>query len=105
MYHLKRSNVVLKTYTEQKLTVLGEVLVHLEHRKQKQQMPLIVVNGKGLTLLGCDWLKSMQLDWRKILNLNPDTEAKELETLLHNYSTAFKDDLGTIKSHWATLHV
>ena len=102
---LKKSNVVLRTYTEQKLTVLGEIQVQVEHRKQKQQMPLIVVKGEGPTLLGRDWLKFIQLDWRQILNLKTDTETKELKTLLHRYSTVFKDDLGTIKSHWATLQV
>ena len=102
---LKKSNVVLRTYTEQKLMVLGEIQVQVEHRKQKQQMPLIVVKGEGPTLLGRDWLKFIQLDWRPILNLKTDTETKELKTLLHRYSTVFKDDLGTIKSHWATLQV
>ena len=47
----------LELIGEQKVTVVVSILqVQVEHRKQKQQMPLTVVKGVGPTLLGRKWL-------------------------------------------------
>lgn len=52
---LQKSDVLLKTYTAEKMTVLGlsEVLVELS--SQRKQL-LTVVEGRGPSLLGRNWL-------------------------------------------------
>ena len=49
---LLKSDTLLKTYTGEKLRVLGHSQVLVRHIGQEQQLPLLVVAGKGLSLWG-----------------------------------------------------
>jgi hypothetical protein len=45
-------NYTLYTYTQQPLQILGEIQVQVVHNDQTKVLPLIVVKGRGPTLLG-----------------------------------------------------
>ena len=61
---LKTSKAKLKTYTEEALNILGEITVTVNYRNQVTEQSLLVVAGDGPSLLGCDWLSHLKLDWK-----------------------------------------
>ena len=71
---LTPSEIILRTYTGQRLRVLSQRVVQVEYGKQKQQLPLIVVSGNGPSLFGRNWLKGIELDWGSIKNVKTPLE-------------------------------
>ena len=55
-------HVILKTYSGEQLTVLGQAQVKVAYKNQEIEAPLIVVAGDGPTLFGRNWLQLLQLD-------------------------------------------
>ena len=53
----KNTDVVLRTYTGQKIPVVGCCTVAVKHNNQTAQLPLLIVSGQGPNLLGRDWLR------------------------------------------------
>ena len=51
---LKKASVNLKTYTGERIPVLGEIEVEVTYQKQSHQFSLMVVKGKGHNLFGRD---------------------------------------------------
>ena len=90
-----KSRVVLKTYTDETMPVVGELHVQVCYGMQ---------SSRGPTLLGRDWLKSLKLDWHQICLVSRE-KTTELQTLLERYHNVFKDELGTASIHKAKLHV
>ena len=56
----------MHTYSNELLQDLGQFEVKAQYNRQTLQLPLIVVEGKGPTLFGQDWLSQIRLDWKKI---------------------------------------
>ena len=54
--------IQLKTYTNEKLSVLGQHNVTVRYGDQVQKLIITVVDGDGPSLLGRDWLKQC-LNW------------------------------------------
>ena len=67
------------------------------------ELGLVVVGGKGPSLLGRDWLEWLRLDWREIRMLN--ATSNRLDYLLAKHSDLFRDKLDTMKGTTAKLHV
>ena len=61
-----RCNVVLKTYTEEVVPIVGELSIQVQYSDQTKQLKLIVVSGDGPNLLGRNWLTEIQLNWQQI---------------------------------------
>ena len=76
----------------------------MTNREQKGNHTLYVVKGNNLCLLGCNWLKHISLDWKRIASLVMK-EGYQLKSLFKKYDMVFKEDLGTLQSAAATLHV
>ena len=66
---MEKSDIRLKTYTDESLPVVGEVVVNVKHNKQAKDLVLTIVGGDGPSLLGRDWLKQLKLDWKAIHSL------------------------------------
>ena len=64
--NLHRSNIFLKTYTDQEMEVVGQLHVHVKYGEQTAPLVLIVVDGNGPSLFGRNWLKYIKLDWGRI---------------------------------------
>ena len=74
---LRPSDVLLKTYTGEPLQVCGAVDVEVTYNEQTVVLPFVVVESKGPTLLGCDWLQHLKLDWTSCTQLvHPRIDAK-----------------------------
>ena len=103
---LRPSDVTLRTYTDERMDVLGEIWVDVAYESQKKTLPLVVVAGSGPTLFGRNWLEHLQVNWRRVLSVTtaPSTEDK-LQVLLKKYHQVFSDELGTIRDIKATLQV
>ena len=93
---LKQTSVRLRTYTGQPVSVLGQLLVKVQHDEAQGTMPLQVVKGSGTTLLGRDWLQKFRLDWKTIFKLHTSLTVQEV---LDNHKEVFSDKLGTLKDY------
>ena len=62
---------------------------------------LIVVDGKGPSLFGRNWLQKLQLNWGAIQRV----DATSAVNLLHEYADVFAPGLGNIKGVTAHLDV
>ena len=104
---LQHSSVNLRTYTGEPIQVAGELLVKVQHGQQEaKQLPLIVVQGKGPSLLGRNWLQYVRLDWEVIKKVTQHPQLKQrLEELLEKYKEVFQDELGNVKEFKAKLQV
>ena len=104
---LQSFTLPLKTYTGERMSVLGKLPVRVQYEDQPPvEQTLVVVTGDGPPLLGRNWLKSMRLNWKKIaaVTLQQDPR-KKLDTLLEEYHEIFSDNLGTIQQFKAQLAI
>lgn len=44
----------------------GETTVHVKYGSQELDLPIIVTKGKGVPLMGRDWLSKIELNWHHI---------------------------------------
>ena len=63
---LRPSKVRLQTYSKQSIPVVGCCSVNVEYNGQSAEMPLLIVEGSGPSLMGRDWLSQIQLNWKQI---------------------------------------
>ena len=105
--HLRKSNVVLRTYTGERVSVLGELPVEVQYGDQQPKvLTLLVVEGAGPCLLGRNWLAHICLDWKTIGAVSMQSKSPEcLEALLSQHSEIFSEELGTIREIKAKLAV
>ena len=98
---LNSASVKLRTYTGETLKVLGSREVDVSYGHQRARLPLVVVSGDGPCLLGRDWLQHLQLDWPNICLLR----SASVQEVLAAHSQVFREELGTLQGHKATIHV
>ena len=63
---LQPTAVKLCTYSGEQLNFKGVITVEVQYNGQSESLPLIVANGQGPSLLGRDWLTTIQLDWTQL---------------------------------------
>ena len=95
---IRKTTIVLRTYTSEVIPVRGEVQVNVTYGEQK--LTLYVTKQEGPSLLGREWLTSIRLDWKMI---GLDKVQRRLHEMLNRYSEVFQDDLGTMKEIKAEL--
>ena len=76
---LDKSSIQLRTYTGEKLPVLGQINVRAQYEDQTKNLDLVVVAGNGPTLLGRNWLLQLQLDWAAIRRVESKPQPLGLE--------------------------
>jgi len=97
---LQDCELTLQSYPNRSLTVLGSCKVVVSIHGQTRQLPLVVVEGDGISLLGRNWLESIRLDWTEVANINNISKPTKLD----EYDEIFRDELGHCKLK-AKLHV
>ena len=109
------TSVILATYTGEKISVLGQIMVDVKYGKQHKQLPLYVVKGDGPSLLGRNWLTEINLNWKslKLMSIT-GTQAtpkpqmsyeRQMEALLQTHKAVFQEGLGEISTFEATLQL
>ena len=97
----------LRTYTGQcvKITGIADVTV-VAKTGSKHVLPLMVVPGNGPSLLGRNWLSTLQLDWSAIhhMNTTSSTQNPQLRALLKKHSAGFSDTHQAIKTNVAKIY-
>ena len=63
---MKPSDIVLKTYTGEKIKPVGVADVDVKYQKQHKNLKLYVVRKAGVTRFGRGWLKHITLNWPEI---------------------------------------
>ena len=99
---LPSTKVKLKAYNGVQIPVYGEVWLPVVYDQQKRVLPLIVVDGDGPPLLGRNWLKELQLNWRHIFFVS---KTETLSDILKRHDEVFNRGLGTIKGFKADINV
>ena len=94
---LQKSWSLLQSYIGENLKVLGEITVQVQYGEESKSFMPRVIEGRGPMLLGQNWLKQLQLDWKTIGNIVVKHYLFfSVDQLCVNYSEAFKDKLGSI---------
>lgn len=101
---LERCSVVLKTYSGEKLSVLGTTRVTVQYKDQTKSLPVIVVEGKGPNLMGRGWLKELSVNIQ-LVNKVMSAPERTLGDVLEQQSEVFKEGLGQLKGVMAKIHV
>ena len=102
---LSRSDLILSTYSNEHLTVVGERVVDVVYGKQKAQLVLIIVAGSGPTLFGRNCLQHLRLNWKRIAVVTTPPKQVSLSNLFAEHPSIFREELGMIKPYQATLQV
>ena len=100
---LRPSDVILRTYTSEVVSVKGELDVQVQYEQQSCQLSLLVVHGSGPSLIGRDWMSKIKFNWADIKRTQCQNE--ELCSLISKYPEVFKDKLGTMVNFKATLNL
>ena len=98
---LEKTSIQLKTYINEQLKVMGQLMVQVRHGKEEACLPLVVLEGSGPSLIGRDWLSRLQLDWQAIHRL----QERPLSEVLDKHKAVFEEGLGTLKGFEAELQV
>ena len=75
---MQKSEVKLKTYTDELVGILGEVKVEVKYGEIKHNLVIHVVDGKGLNLLERDWLSSLKLMVNNIHNMSTPSAVQDV---------------------------
>ena len=103
---LQPSTVRLKTNTGERMQVVGQADVQVDYGKQHMELPLVVVEGSGPSLLGWNWLQKATLDWKSIKQVRTTPSmVNSLDKLLEKHKDLFKKGLGTVIGIEARLSV
>lgn len=89
---LHPSDLTLKAYTDESMKVKGTLNMRVKYGNQKQKLVLVVVTGKGPSLLCRNWLKYICLDWNNIFAVQT-AKMKPLHSLLQNHKSLFSKKL------------
>ena len=100
---LSPSKVTLSTYTGEKITPLGTMDVQVQYQGQEVSLPLLVVPGNGLSLIGRNWLEHIKLNWSEINTVN--LSFSSLGKILEIHSSVFRPELGKLMDISAKLHI
>ena len=115
MHKLEHANIVVKTYSNERLSTLGKFKVNVKYGdKDYSDLTLYVIQGNGVNLLGRNWLQFITLNWAEIFRIRNgvnDTSCKNvrsntaLDDLVQKHAAIFSEQLGTIKGLKAKLHI
>ncbi|XP_048482870.1 uncharacterized protein K02A2.6-like [Plutella xylostella] len=97
---LQSTNVKLVTWTREPLKVLGVTHVRVVLGNKEAQCELLVVSGKGPSLLGRNWFQALCLDVEGLCWTDD-----KISRLMSEFPDLFKETLGEYKGPEISLHV
>ena len=98
---LLSTDVLLRTYSGERLDIRGEIKVDVQFRGKEAKLNLLVVGGKGPSLMGRDWISVLHPN---LVVLNSSMDGS-LKSLLDKHAALFKEELGQIKGVKVKIHV
>ena len=97
-----KSGAVLRTYTGEQIKVVGMIAVDAQYDRRKFTVPLMIVDGVGPSLVGCDWLKVFKLKWAEICHIGASASH---EPVMEQYPEVFQSGLGRVKNMTVKIHL
>ena len=99
---IRQSNYQLKCYSGRMLPVKGECVVTVQYKDQTCSLPMIIVHGNSVPLLGLQWITDLKLDVNSILHgsiltshhVDQTCNPPKLKTILDKYQMVLNNDLG-----------
>ena len=90
---LRQSSKKLHTYTGESIPLKGEIDVKVRAQTKDPTilLSLLVVQRRGCSLLGRDWLCQLTLDWQHTFRVSNS----RLEAVLERHKAVFAEELGT----------
>jgi hypothetical protein len=76
--------------------VIGEIMVKVKYNEQDAHLPIVIIDGPGHPLLGCNWLKVILLNWKSIYQVSVKSTDNDFHDLLQSYSDLFDGSLGKV---------
>ncbi len=98
---LQPSSAILRTYTGERVPILGTADLNVAYEKQSANVSVMIVEGKTPSLLGRDWLQHLKLDWGSIFRL----DNSDLQDILRENSEVFSSNLGEMKDIKVSIDV
>lgn len=109
---LQKTEVLLKTYTGEKVAAKGKIKVNVTYKGDTQKLDLYVVQNGGSPLLGREWLRKIKLEWHTIKALNVPSQdsnsratVARLSQLLTDSEPVFEKGIGTLKGIKARIEL
>ena len=102
--HLNKSNIRLRTYSGEFLKVLGSITVDVAYENQNEQLPIIVIEGEGPTLLGKNWLTKIRLNWNKLVH-KVEAGNQALDSILQKHPGVFKEGPRLVQGYSAMIYI
>ena len=94
---IQPTDIKLMTYTGKKLEVKGNICVQVQYQGQRKTLPLLIVGGEGLTLLGRNWLQHIKLDWRALNSISVEPTSHNVQSVIRKHPGVFKQ--GGFRAH------
>ena len=102
---LHTTSTRLKSYTGDVTNIKGTIYVNVVYQEEKvENLPLVVVEGRGPSLLGRNWLKHFHLDWSQLNNVQEDNDTK-IQELIDRHPDLFKEGLGKVTAATAEIYL
>ena len=102
---LKHTNALLRTYTGERLRILGRISVQVRYQKQEANLGLLVIEGDGPSLLGRDWIGKFRFSSCLNRGIFHTSSQSTLQEILGKHKELFKDELGLLKGTLVKIHV
>lgn len=99
---VRKTNLKLRSFTGQKLKVIGEAAVTVKHAGQEKQVRVIVCDQPSrMPLLGREWLREIKMDWKEVWTLSQQQRPLTLQAVIASNEEVFKPGLGemTVEAH------
>ena len=115
-FTLQHAGIILRSYSGEKILVLGKTSAPVKYDNQEKVLDLIVVEGNLPALFGEDWLSGIKLNWKKTFRVQEEvikdkfsvpkseTFPAEFNDLLQEHKNLFssrgsgiKDLIGSLK--------
>lgn len=103
--HCDQTNVSLKTYTGEKVPVVGKANVKVDYEGQSLTLPLFVVQNddkKMQVLMGRSWLEHLKINWNAVCLV---TAPDKVAALRKKFPEPFRDSPGIVKNYEAHIAV
>lgn len=92
-YPLRPSQLKLKSYSGNKIELLGECDVNVKYGGNEYVLPLVVAKGRRQALFGRNWLEVIPLNWSNIFSHSVNSvEELSLAGLKEKFQTLFTQD-------------
>ena len=80
------------------------ITVDVAYENQNEQLPIIVIEGEGPTLLRKNWLTKIRLNWNKLVH-KVEAGNQALDSILQKHPGVFKEGPRLVQGYSAMIYI